>query len=221
MHPQIEDVAISRMTDRLTRWAAVAGIVGGLALAAAYLAHPPSAPPETVASQAWLWIHAGFLVSLISGVFLLVALFGVYLRAGGGMSGFAGFALAMISLVLVAGLDYSEIFIFPTLAVEYPEVVERYGDGTSMPSVAFAFPVTGVMFLVGFVLFAWQLLAVSAVGRSAAVVTIVGTVVFAIGLSGLLPIVVVRTGAVIFGAGLCLLGGSLWRSASRRYSMNG
>jgi hypothetical protein len=145
-----------------------------------------------------------------------MALLAVYLRRGGGMSGFVGCALAIIALVFVAGLDYSEIFIFPTLAVEYPEVVVRYGDGTSMPSVAFAFPITGLLFLIGFVLFGWQLYAVSAVARLASIVTIVGTVVFAAGLSGMLPMLVVRTGAVIFGAGLALLGMSLWRQDFRR-----
>jgi hypothetical protein len=122
-----------------------------------------------------------------------------------------GIALAIVSLVLVAGLDYSEIFIFPTLAVEYPEVVVRYGDGTSMPSVAFAFPITGAIFLVGFVLFGWQLYVTSAVARPAALVMIFGTVVFAAGLSGLLPMIVVRIGSVIFGAGLAMAGISLWR----------
>lgn len=196
---------------KLSRSAGLAGIIGGIALAAAYLTHPASAPPETVASAAWIWIHVGFLVSLISGIFLLMGLLAVYLRKGGGISGFVGFALAIVSLVLVAGLDYSEIFIFPTLALEFPEVVVRYGDGTSMPSVAFAFPITGIVFLIGFVLFGWQLYATSAVERPAAVVMILGTVVFAIGLSGLLPMLVVRIGSVIFGAGLTMLGMSLWR----------
>ncbi|MDX2313760.1 MAG: hypothetical protein QNL90_06800 [Gammaproteobacteria bacterium] len=99
--------------------------------------------------------------------------------------------MATVSLVLVFGLDYSEVFIFPTLAVEFPSVVERYGDGTMMPSVAFAFPLTGVLFLAGFVLFGWQLYRVGAVNKGAAMLTIVGTIVFGIGLSGILPMIVV------------------------------
>jgi hypothetical protein len=196
--------------ERLIRWAGPVGIIGGIALAAAYLAHPPEAPPETVASTMWIWIHVGFMVSLLAGIFLLIALLTQYFRAGGGMSGFIGFAMAIISLVFVFGLDYSEVFIFPTMAVEFPEVVEKYGDGTSMPSVAFAFPVTGLLFLAGFVLFAWQLYRTNAVVKGAAVLTIVGTIVFAIGLSGMFPMIVVRVGAVIYGAALAWLGISLW-----------
>ena len=196
--------------ERLVRWGGPAGIIGGVALAAAYLAHPPEAPPATVASTMWIWIHVGFMVSLLAGIFLLIALLQRYFRAGGGMSGFIGFAMALVSLVFVFGLDYSEVFIFPTMAVEFPEVIEKYGDGTSMPSVAFAFPVTGLLFLAGFVLFSWQLYRTNAVIKGAALLTIVGTIVFAIGLSGLFPMIVVRVGAVVYGAGLAWLGISLW-----------
>lgn len=195
--------------ELLVRWAGIGGIVGGFALAAAYLAHPPEAPPETVASSLWIWVHVGFMISLISGIFLLLALLQRYFRVGGGLSGFVGFGMAVVSLVFVFGLDYAEVFIFPTLAVEFPEVVERYGDGTMMPSVAFAFPVTGVLFVVGFVLFGWQLYRTGAVNKGAALLTIFGTVVFGIGLSGLVSMIIVRTGAVFFGTGLAWLGLSL------------
>ncbi len=197
--------------ERLMKWAGIGGVIGGAALAAAYLTHPPDAPPETVASALWIWIHVGFMVSLLAGIFLLLALLEQYFRSGGGAVGFLGFAMALISLVFVFGLDYSEVFIFPTLAVEFPEVVERYGDGTMMPSVAFAFPATGVLFLIGFVLFSWQLYRTEAVEKGASLLTLVGAIVFGIGLSGLVPMIVVRVGSVIFGAGLAWLGMSLWK----------
>ena len=196
----------------LMRWAGIGGVVGGIALAAAYLMHPPAAPPEIVASTLWIWVHVGFMISLISGIFLLLALLVAHVRCGGGYAGVAGFAMAVVSLVFVFGLDYAEIFIFPTLAVEYPQVVERYGDGTMMPSVAFAFPATGVLFVVGFVFFGWQLYKTATVEKGAALLTIFGTTVFGVGLSGFVPMMVVRLGSLIFGAGLAWLGISLWRS---------
>lgn len=201
------------LLDRATGWAGIMGVVGGIALAAAYLLHRPSASPATVASTFWVWIHIGFMVSLLSGVFLLLALLRSYFRAGGGLKGLVGFVCAVTSLVFVFGLDYAEVFIFPTLAIEFPEVVETYGDGTMMPSVAFAFPATGVLFVVGFVLFATELYRTEAVARGAALVTIAGTVAFGIGLSGLFPMIVVRVGAAIFGAGLIWLGASLVASS--------
>lgn len=193
-------------TQTAQTWGGTALVIGGIAVAGAYLAHPAQAPPETVASLEWILIHVGFLVSLIGGVFGLVALLGRFLRAGGGLAGLVGFIAAVISMMLIAGLDYAEIFIFPTLAVEYPAVITRYGDGTMMPSVAFAFPVTGVLFVTGFVLFAHQIRRFGAASSLACMVTIVGTIVFGVGLSGMVPLAVVKSGAVLFGLGLVLLG---------------
>lgn len=203
------------MQVRLQQFAGYGGIVGGIALAAAYLTHPATASPVIVASTAWIWIHVGFMVSLIAGVFLLFALFALYLQKTPAVTGAIGFVLAVMSLVFVFGLDYSEVFIFPVLAVEFSEVVVRYGDGTSMPSVAFAFPVTGVAFLIGFVLFSYELMRTATVSHRAALVTIVGTVVFAAGLSGFLPMFVVRSGSVVFGLGLALMGLELSRTGAR------
>ncbi len=207
--------ASNAVIDSLTKWAGVCGLLGGPALAAAYLAHPPSAPPEVVASAFWIWVHAGFMASLLGGVFLLIGLLGRYFQNGGGYFGFAGFAFAIVSLIFVFGLDYAEVFIFPTLAVTFPEVVVRYGDGTSMPSVAFAFPAAGVMFLIGFVFFSWALLKTNVISRGAAYLTIVGTVVFTLGLSGFFPMIVVKTGATLFGGALVWLGVTLWRNHSK------
>lgn len=75
-----------------------------------------------------------------------------------------------------------------------------------MPSVAFAFPLTGLVFVAGFVLFCFELWKKSAAPATACVVTMVGVVVFGVGLSGLPPMLVVRLGASIFGLGLVLLG---------------
>ena len=202
--------------DTMMRWAGLAGVIGGIALAAAYLTHPPNAPPETVASAHWIGVHVGFMVSLLAGIFLLMALLAQYLRSGGGAPGVVGFILAVISLVFVFGLDYAEVFIFPTLAVEFPAVIERYGDGTMMPSIAFAFPLTGVLFVVGFILFSWQLYRTAAVAKGASLLTLLGTAVFGAGLSGMLPMIVVRVGALLFGAGLVWLGVSLWARAAEQ-----
>ena len=205
------DDATPSFSSKLNQAAAPLGIVGGVALAAAYLTHPPSAPPDVVASALWIWIHVGFMISLLAGVFLLVLLVAGYVTAGGRWPGIVAFVFAATSLIFVFGLDYSEVFIFPTLAVEFPEVVVKYGDGTSMPSVAFAFPATGALFVVGFVLMAWELAKVGVISKGACWLTIVGTLVFGAGLSGFFPMFVVRLGSVVYGAGLAWLGVDLSR----------
>ena len=203
--------------DNLVKMAGPLGVVGGFALAAAYVLHPPAAPPEAVASVSWILIHIGFMVSLLAGIFLLIALLVRYFQAGGGNLGFLGFAMAIVSLMFVFGLDYAEVFIFPVLASEFPDTIRRYGDGTTMPSVAFAFPITGVVFMAGFVLFGRELYRTRAVSPAQAFLLIFGTAVFAIGLSGLPPMIVVRGGACLFGASLAWLGMELWTKPQTPY----
>ena len=83
-----------------------------------------------------------------------------------------------------------------------------------MPSVAFAFPLSGLLFLIGYVLLTYELKKVDSVSKLSAYVLIVGTIIFGIGLSGIFPMIVVRTGAVLFGLGLILTGHSLFRKQS-------
>jgi hypothetical protein len=152
--------------------------------------------------------------SLFGGVFALFAFLGAYLRKGGGLTGVLACALAVMSLISIFGLDYAEVFIFPTLAIEFPEVVLKYGDGTLMPSVAFAFPLSGVFFLVGYVLFSHELKKRKCISKNSAVMLMVGTLIFGVGLSGMVPMLVLRLGSVLFGLGLIWTGLSLRKHVS-------
>ncbi len=194
----------------LIKWGGAVNIVGGVFVAAAYLLHPPSAPPETVASTLWQIVHVGFMISLLGGILGMVALFAHSLAGSNTWMGLVGFVASVISLTFVFGLDYAEVFIFPVLAVEFPEVVVKYGDGTTMPSVSFAFPATGALFMVGYLLMSAELYRQQSIARGACITMMVGVVAFAIGLSGLFPILVVQVGSVLFGAGLIWVGADLW-----------
>ena len=203
------------LNQKLVRLGGIGNIVGGVCVSLAYLLHPSSAPPQTVASALWIVVHVSFMISLLGGVFALFAFLCSYLQRGGTARGVVGFVLAVTSLIFIFGLDYAEVFIFPTLATTFPEVVVKYGDGTMMPSVAFAFPLTGLMFLVGYLLFTWELQRVGSVSRASAYVLLAGTIVFGAGLSGIFPMIVVRVGATCFGLGLVLTGYSLFASQAR------
>ena len=76
--------------------------------------------------------------------------------------------------------------------------------------VAFLFPVLGVLFLLGYVLFCVDMLKANTLNHYSLMLTIAGTLVFGIGLSGFLPMIVVQTGSVIFGAGLVSPGIAGW-----------
>ena len=46
--------------ERLVRFGGTGGVIGGVLLAASYLTRPSEALPETLGSNPWIWMHAGF-----------------------------------------------------------------------------------------------------------------------------------------------------------------
>ena len=137
--------------------------------------------------------------------FGLVALF--QRHAGSSrMLGLIGFLLAVTSLIGISGLNFFEALINPVLAVESTDFVHTYGAGTGIGYVAILFPILGVLFLLGYVFFCWDMLAAGTAGRKGLWLTMIGTIIFAAGLSGFLPMMVVKVGSVLFGAGLIVLG---------------
>ena len=200
---------LSTTTEKLIYAGGPFGIIGGTAVAIAYVLHPPTSDPETVASTFWIVIHVLFMISLVGGIYHLLALLGQYLSRGGYIRGALWCAIAVFSLMMIFALDYAEVFIFPVLATEYPEVVAKYGDGVAMPSISFVFPISGVLFLLGYTLFSYELYKTDTVEKKSALTLLGAVVVFAAGLSGFLPFVVVKIGAVLFGIGIAWTGISL------------
>jgi hypothetical protein len=193
------------LTTRTLKWGGYANVVGGLSVAVAYVSHPRHETPEVIASSYWLGTHVLFVFSLLFGVFGLIALMGFTLRRGCAM-GVIGYVIAISSLILIFGLNYYETFINPVVAAEAPSFVDTYGAGLTIGTVAVLFPVSGGLFLIGYVLFSADLLRTRQLGRAAPTTMIVGVVVFGAGLSGFLPMIVVQVGSVLFGAATMWLG---------------
>ncbi len=105
--------------------------------------------------------------------------------------------------MLIAGLDYSEVLIFPTFAHEFPEVVEKYGAGDETQSIAFAFPASGLLFFAGYLLLANAPRRTRSVSTAGAIATMAGVVIFTIGLSGFVPILVTQIGRLSSAPASC------------------
>lgn len=193
------------------RWGGVANIFGGILVAAAYLLHPHHATPAVVIGGFWQLIHMLFVFSLLFGIFGLFALIAYHGQQGGRL-GFAGFLMAATGLILIFGLNYFETFIIPVVAREAPAFVDKYGAGETAGAVAVVFPLTGVLFIAGYVCLSIDFLRFRSLNHGGPILTIIGVMVFGIGLSGFLPMFVVKTGAVLFAAGLIWLGRELWKS---------
>ena len=192
------------------RFGSLANVMGGVCVAIAYTLHPHHATAEVVAGSFWLTIHVLFALSLMAGVFGLFALFLRHLPKSK-LTGLVGFILAVVSLMGIAGLNFFEAFINPVLAIESPAFVQNHGAGTGIGHVSWIFPLLGIFFLLGYELFCFDLLTAGTIDRTALLLTMVGTLVFGIGLSGLLPMIVVQVGSILFGLGLLGLGVTSYR----------
>ena len=192
----------------------VAHMFGGLFVGIAYTLHPHHQTPEIISGQFWLIIHTLFALSLIFGIFGLIGLYQQHLKKSR-LSGFIGFLLAVTSLIGIFGLNYFEAFINPVLAKEAPGFVDNYGAGTMIGLVKILFPVSGAMFLFGYIMLCVDMLRAKTLNYPAVVLTIVGTLVFGLGLSGLFPMIVVKIGSVLFGSGLIGLGIAVIRKPDR------
>ena len=197
--------------NKLHLLAAAALMAGGLMLGYACISHPAGATPEIVASSSWIAIHAVFMGSLMAG---LLGATGLYLRTATqtGVLGLTGFLAVFIGMILIAGLDYYELLIVPRLAVEFPEVVERYGAGDTMGAVAIAFPLSGLLAVAGFAILGIVTLRTGALPRLPLLALIATSLAFGIGLSPLADIAIARVAAALFGLALIWVGTAYWRS---------
>lgn len=193
------------------RWGGVANIFGGILVAAAYLLHPHHVTPAVVMDGFWLLVHILLVFSLLLGIFGLFALIAYHGQQGGRL-GFAGFIMAATGLIMIFGLNYSETFIIPVVAHESPAFVEKYSAGETAGALTFILPLSSLLFIAGYVCLSIDFLRFRSLNHGGPILTIFGVLVFGIGLSGLVPMFMVKTGAVIYAAGLIGLGKELWRS---------
>ncbi len=195
----------------LHRLAAGAFMASGLLLGYSYISHPHHMTPEVIASTGWIIIHCLFLLSLIAG---MLGTTGIYLWSARstGLTGFIGFIAAFIGLVMISGLDYYEVFIAPFLAVEFPAVIDQHGAGDAMGPVAIAFPVSGTLTVLGYMLLAVANLRASTFSRPAMLMLFVTAVAFGVGLSPFGDILIARITALLFGLCLIWSGFDYWRA---------
>lgn len=66
-----------------------------------------------------------------------------------------------------------------------------FGNGVTIGVVAVLFPITGVLFVIGYFLFSVDVLRSKILGRGEPMLMMIGIVVFSAGLSGLFPMFVV------------------------------
>lgn len=180
-------------------------IISGLALGYSYFSHPQHMLPDVIASSNWILIHMLFSVSLVLGLLGTTALYAVTaLRAS--RLGLTGYVMLFIGMMMIFGLDYYEMLIAPYLAANYPAVINDHGAGDAMGMVAIAFPLSGLLTVIGYVLLGAAWTRSRIVPGYLGIFLILSALAFGVGLSPVGDIDMARITAAMFGAALVAVG---------------
>jgi hypothetical protein len=204
---------MSITTTTLTRGAAAAGALAGLAYIVIQFIHPADVI-ESLSTQAWAGVH---ILSFAEAVLALIGVTGLYLFQvrKAGILGLVGYLMFGLFFILQASFNFAEALIAPLIAVNAPQLAVdfvglfgRYPAETDLGALA-AVPLIGlILYAGGALLLGIALIRARMVSRGAAILLIVAAAVTP--LAALLPHAIERMAAVPMGAALVWLGWSLW-----------
>ena len=196
----------------LTRWAGFSAIAAGIIFTVMGLIHPP-AVLLSVATPGWALVH---LLAIVMSCLGLFGMMGLYARQAeeSGWLGLAGFLLFSLWLVIVTGFTFVEVYVLPLLISAAPLFVEGflgmftgYASALDMGALPTLWMVTGLLYMVGALLFGIGTFRAGILSRWAAGLFGLGAIVSP--LFALLPHELEPLAAVPVGVGLAWLGYSL------------
>jgi hypothetical protein len=190
----------------LIRWGGLLLVVSGLLLAFGMVFHPP-VTPAGLSTNMWVVAHVAIFVGMLFSILGLICLYGRQVKETG-ILGFIGFIMAFIAISSFMGVVYFEAFLSPVLAADMPGFAEEHGSGIKLGALTFILPLTGLTFILGHAVFGVAIIRAGILPKWAAGLAIIGSV--PVGLTPVVPLLVAKTGAVVFGLGYVWLGYALW-----------
>ena len=196
------------------RWAGLSATLSGIFFIVMQAIHPLDVLPSVTTAQ-WAIVHyLGVTMSFLG----LLGIAGLYARQVEevGWLGLAGYLLFSLFFALTMAFQFVEALISPLLATEAPKVVEGFlgiasghATETNLGALPTVFTVTGVLYLLGGVLFGVATFRAGILPRWATGLLVVGTLLPILG-SSLFPHPYDRIFAVPVGLALAWLGYALW-----------
>jgi hypothetical protein len=190
-------------SSHLLRWSGLAALAGGVLLLVSNIlefvlfGNQPDA--EVATTSAWILVQGAYIVA---ATLMSLGLVGLYLRQAkeaGGL-GLAIFVVTFSGNLLMTGATWGEAFFGAWLAAAAPALLSSDPSGTLAAGILLSY----LLFALGWLLFGLISLR-SELPHSAAVLLVVGAVLFPLGSFLQLPFA-----AVLLGAAIAWMGYALW-----------
>lgn len=193
-------------SSNLMRWSGLAALVGGGlfiildALESMLFGSQPSG--EAAATSAWIIVQGAFLAA---AVLIALGLVGLYVRQAQqtGTLGLLAFVVTFAGMMMTAGSSWSETFFGAWLAEAAPELLEAEPAGAFVAGLLLTF----ALFAIGWLLFGLASFRAEVLPRGAAVMLMIGAVLFPA-----LGILEIPFAGLAFGAAVAWMGYALWSS---------
>ena len=204
---------MSITSSTLTRAAAIAAALAGLAYVVIQFIHPADVV-ASLSTQTWVNVH---ILSFAEAVLAVVGVTGIYLRQARrfGVLGLIGYLMFGFFFILQSSFNFAEALIAPLIAVNAPQLAMdfvglfgRYAAVTDLGPLA-ALPLVGsVLYVGGALLFGIAIIRARILSRGAGILLIIAAAITPVA-GALLPHTLERMAAIPMGLALVWLGFSL------------
>jgi hypothetical protein len=193
-------------SSNLIRWSGLAALVGGalfvilnIVEAIAFGNQPHT---EIATTGAWLIVQLAYIIMV---ALVTIGLVGLYVRQAkeAGSLGLIAFLIAFLGSILAAGSIWSEAFFGSWLAEAAPELLTAEPSGVLIFGVFLSY----LLFALGMLLFGLASLRARVLPSTAAVLLMIGSLLFV-----LLFLLQLPFAGVVFGAAMAWLGFAIWSS---------
>ena len=200
-------------SSSLMRWSGLAASVGGALFivldVAEFLLIGNQPYSEAAASGGWILVQGSY---ILAAVLISLGLVGLYLCQArhAGRLGLIAFVVTFLGGMMAAGSTWSETFFGPWLAQAAPELLDADPTGAVIAGVLVSY----VLFALGWFLFGLVSLRAGVLPRGAAILMMIGALLFVVFSVMELPF----TG-VLYGAAVAWMGYALWSGAAEAPSL--
>jgi hypothetical protein len=195
-------------SSNLIRWSGLVALIGGVLFVILDVVDFISFgnQPFTAVATTGVWTIAQG-AYIVAAIFITLGLVGLYVCQAQqtGTLGLVAFVVTFIGGMMATGSTWSEAFFGPWLSEAAPELMEANPAGSVITGAILSY----LLFALGWFLFGLASLRAKVLPRGAAVLLMIGAVVFLV-----LGFLDLPFAGVVFGAAVAWLGSALWSSSS-------